>query len=132
MTTTCVNLRERFGSTYRIGNDPAAGPRPSKDPWMMTILCSQGEIYPHGGTRLGFQTTGGNIRLNALAAHPLLTPHQRGDAEATYLFEVADFEKLAPVLKPRKRKVMSEEQREKMRGSWERFAAQNHRGGASE
>src|SRR5215467_15117854 len=49
-TTTMepVNLRERFGNRYRIGFDPSRSSAWDHDPWMMTVRCRYGEIYPHG------------------------------------------------------------------------------------
>jgi hypothetical protein len=44
----CIDLKDRFGREFRITWDPAAGER-SADPWMMTMPCRKGEIYPHGG-----------------------------------------------------------------------------------
>lgn len=58
---TCIDLQARFGEEFRIQLDPAAGER-STDPWMLTIPCVYGAIYPHGGDRLGVETESKRIR----------------------------------------------------------------------
>jgi hypothetical protein len=108
MTPTCINLRERFGDRYRIGHDPAAetwGER--DDPWMMTIPCVNGTIYPHGGSRLAAECYGPTARkLKAIAG---VTVHQQGDREWTMLFDVSLFDQVAEIMKPRKRRHLSPE-----------------------
>lgn len=109
------NLRELFGDRYRIGHDPAAvtwGER--ADPWMMTIPCQNGLIYPHGLNLLAVECLGQTARK--LVAIPGLTVHQRGDTEWTLLFDVGLFDLVAAVVKPRKRRKWSEEQRQAMAG----------------
>jgi hypothetical protein len=108
MTPTCINLRELFGERFRIGHDEAAATYAEKnDPWMMTILCDNGVIYPHGGSRLAAECYGPTARkLKAIAG---VTVHQQGDREWCMLFDVSIFEQVAEVMKPRKRRHLSPE-----------------------
>jgi hypothetical protein len=53
MATTPPNLKKLFGDRFRIGHDTAAATVTEKaDPWMMTLPCENGVIYPHGPSGL--------------------------------------------------------------------------------
>jgi len=111
----CVNLRDRFGKTYRISFDPAYDPkhvpRDKLDPWMMQIPCECGVIFPHGDDVLAVEVTYAMAkRLDALG----LRLHQDGDIERTYLFPVSRFDEVAAIVKPRRRRKLSPEHREKL------------------
>jgi hypothetical protein len=106
--TTCINLRERFGDRFRIGHDPAAVTWGEKaDPWMMTIPCVNGTIYPHGGSRLAAKCYGPTAKKLLTVAG--VTVHQQGDREWTLLFDVSSFNEVAEIMKPRKRRHLSPE-----------------------
>jgi hypothetical protein len=107
----CVNLLEVFGDKYRIEYDPAYDPKrvrhENRDPWMMTIPCRAGTIFPHGGQTLVVEVTS----KTAAKLRPLgLTVHQEGDREQTLLFGLSQFEAVAAVVKPRRRRKWSPEQ----------------------
>jgi hypothetical protein len=50
-----IDLKARYGDTYRIQHDPAAFHEPGgrKDPRLYVIPCRRGHIYVHSDTRLG-------------------------------------------------------------------------------
>ncbi len=104
---TCVNLRERFGDTYRITYDPAVVTRGERnDSWMMQ-LAGAGEgvtIYPHGGTRLAVEVDHRPKLAKQVAAIPGVVLHQDGSGEKTYLFDIELFEQVAALVKPRRRR----------------------------
>ena len=111
----CINLQERFGSEYRITFDTsydAHGRRKAtRDPWMMQIPCRRGVIYPHGHSRLAVEVDHRPkiaAQLSELHGVRLL---QDGDGEKTFLFDVTDFSRVAAIVKPRKRRRWSDEQR---------------------
>lgn len=109
----CINLADTFGDRFRITHDESAvtwGDR--RDPWMMQIPCERGTIFPHGGSLLAVEIDGRTLTAKRLADLPCCTVQQWGDAERTLLFHLADFETVAAVVKPRKRRVMTPEQRE--------------------
>jgi hypothetical protein len=84
---TCPNLRELFGDHYRIGHDPVAvTPTARKDPWLMTLPCQRGTIYPFGLDRLAVEVGGRPDTANRLAAIPGVRLHQEGDRERTFVF----------------------------------------------
>src|SRR5262249_55415242 len=109
MTPTCLDLRQLFGETYRIGHDPAAVTRSEKnDPWMATIPCRLGTIYPHGGDTLAVEIDGHPGVARKVAAIAGVRLHQEGDREKTYLFQLDLFPQVAALVKPRRRRKLSE------------------------
>src|SRR5262249_32920072 len=115
---TCINLLTLFGDGYRITFDEAYNPRNvprvKLDPWMMQIPC-QGRgvtIYPHGGTTLAVEVDRRPSIAAKLAALEGLKLHQDGDTEMTLLFDVGLFEKVAEIVRPKRRKMLTDLQRQ--------------------
>lgn len=115
----CVNLLNRFGARYKITFDPAydpkGRPRDKLDPWMMVIPCERGEIYPYGGNALAIDIEDRPVTAKQVGKLPSTTPHQQGDHFSCMIFNVAYFAEIAKIVKPRKRKLMSEANREAAR-----------------
>lgn len=112
---TCLNLAELFGDRYRIGHDEVAqtwGER--ADPWMMTILCRRGVIYPQGGDLLAVEVDYRPGIAKQLAALGGVRCVQDGDHEKTFVFPVALFDAVAAIVKPRKRRKLSPERRARL------------------
>jgi hypothetical protein len=119
--TTCINLAERFGGRYRITFDPAYDAkgrhRVNRDPWMMQIPC-EGRgvtIYPHGAERLAVEVNYRPSLARALVSLPGVIIHQDGGrrgGEKTFLFPVDLFDQVAALVKPRRRRVLTDEQRQ--------------------
>ena len=114
---TCVDLRQLSGGRYRLGWDPAYDPRKvprdKRDPWMMTIPCRDGcVIFPFGGGTLAVEC--GRRRRRALRKLGLKV-HQDGDDGATFLFDAADFERVAEVAGARRRRRYGPEQLARLR-----------------
>jgi hypothetical protein len=99
----CIDLNQ-FGDKYKLSLDPAAKPR-NKDPWLITMLCRHGEIYPFGGNLLAASTNTRGPVANQLAK--LGRIHQDGDDGITVVFDVADFDAVAKVMKPKRRRKLS-------------------------
>jgi hypothetical protein len=123
----CIDLAAMFGEQYRIGHDEAAatwGER--RDPWMMTIPCRLGTIFPHGGRMLAVEVDYHPSAARKLAKLPGVTIHQDGGfhREMTFLFPVEMFSEVAAIAQPRRRKRLSAEHRAKCVAALER-----HRGG---
>src|SRR5262249_13624280 len=107
-TPDCIDLRHRFGARYRITHDPAAvtwGER--RDPWMMELRCEGGTIYPLGGSKLAVEVDGRPWTAKALATLP-------GDTETTFAFDVSRFDAVAQIVRPRKRRQVSEAERQRL------------------
>jgi hypothetical protein len=118
--TTCVDLRELSGGRYKVTYDPAYNPRgvprDQRDPWMLQIPCRDGcVIFPHGGTTLAVECG----RRRRLVLRRLgLRVHQDGDDGATFLFDAADFDRVAAIVHPhrrRKGRPLTEADREELR-----------------
>jgi hypothetical protein len=115
----CLNLQQLFGKTYRITFDPSCDtrhvPRAKRDPWMMQIPCKgRGvTIYPFDAFTLAIECDYRVKATRELAALGLRL-HQDGDKEKTFLFAVEQFEAVAAIAKPKKRRVLTEAQRESL------------------
>jgi hypothetical protein len=110
---TCINLIEVFGDKYRVSIDreSAEGPR-DKDPWLQEIRC-QGRgvtIYPHGGSVLAIEVDRRPSIAAKLTALEDIRLHQDGDTEKTFLFDVSLFERVARIVKPKRRRMLTESQ----------------------
>lgn len=120
----CVNLKERFGKRFKITfdecYDPRNRPKDSLDPWMMQIPCLRGIIYPHGGTTLAVEVDYRTPTAKRLAELDCCRLYQDGDQEKTFHFDVADFATVAKIVKPRRRRRMTDAQKQAAR---ERLAA---------
>jgi hypothetical protein len=125
----CVNLQVRFGNIYRIVWDPAYDPdykhvpRAKRDPWHMQIPCrAKGvTIYPHGGNLLALECDGHYSIARRIAGLPGVTLYQDGCGEKTYLFPLSMFKRIAAIVKPKRRRRMSEAQQQVLAAHW--FAA---------
>lgn len=108
----CLNLRDLYGEHYKIGHDESAATyRERQDPWNMTLLGERAVIYPYGGSELCVEIDYRTPTAKAVAAIPGVVVHQEGDHERTYRFHVDLFAQVAALVKPRKRRKLSEEQR---------------------
>jgi hypothetical protein len=53
MTPACIDLRERFGTRYRVRKEADGAtwydtPEPERV-WLFEVPCRSGVVYPHGG-----------------------------------------------------------------------------------
>jgi len=107
----CIDLAERFGQVHRITFDEAYDPRRRRrdqlDPWAMQLPGRFGTIYPAGGDRLGVMLDGHPQLAKRLQALPCCRLVQDGDWEKTFEFDVADFDKVAEIVRPRRRRRAS-------------------------
>jgi len=97
-----INLRERFGDRYRISYDPAHTRK--ADPWMMLLTFRGGNIYPHGGQYLAIEIEGRRFLRAKLAAYECI---QDGDDFQAFRFHVDEFDAVAAIVKPYRRRIGS-------------------------
>jgi hypothetical protein len=107
----CVNMKERYGRSYRVVSED--GNSRNSDPWLWQIPFRYGHLYPHGGTRLGAATTGRRIG-QTLAKLPGVRIEQEAEDGYNLTFDVADFRKVAAIIRPRRRRQLSPEQRARL------------------
>src|SRR5437868_7136193 len=113
----CPDLRELSGETYRISYDPAAETRGERsDPWTMQLPCAGRGVtlYPHGPDRLAVEVDRRPGVARALAALPGVTVTQDGGfgGEMTVTFPLERFAAVAAIVRPRRRRKLTPEQRE--------------------
>lgn len=120
-----MKLIKKYKDTYKVILQKDLDGKPTSNKDDTYVPCAKGvQIYRYNQDTLvvSFLTSQyAKNRINDLATMGvILTKLQLGDDESTYLFPEADFEKVANVVKARKRRQLSEEQKEKLR---QRFLA---------
>ena len=109
--TTCINLMERFSQRYRISFDQA-------DDRQRREMTRSSSRYPADG---GSSSPTGRYPRVEIDGHQLIVDqlkrlaccriHQLGDGCATFLFDVADFAKVAGVVLPHRKPQLTEAQK---------------------
>jgi hypothetical protein len=104
----CPNLKQLYGDKYRLAHDPVVRSRKEKtDPWLMTLPCKFGTIYPHGAGRLAVEIDYHLGKARQIAQIEGVQLAQDGDNERTYVFPVEVFEQVAQVVRPYRRRRVS-------------------------
>jgi hypothetical protein len=106
---TCIDLAQRFGRRYRVEYGPAYSAQYGRrarvnDPWLKIIPCRAGHLCPWGGSKLAAVTDRAGPLARKLAALPGVKLWQDGNDGATVLFDVADFGRVAKVMRPKRRR----------------------------
>ena len=115
----CPNLKRLYGDRFRVTYEESytaergEGAR-GADPWLQIIPCKYGHLFPWGRNLLAASVDGhSNIagELRRLACCLVVQDGDRGELTAT--FDPGDFEQVAEVMQPRKRRQvnLSDEQR---------------------
>lgn len=127
---TCINLTDRYGATYRVSWDPTYDPGhvpyDKRDPWYMQLSCERGTIYPHDGTMLAVEIDYRPRITAQVAALPGVVLYQDGDREKTFLFDVTLFDQVAEIVRPRRRRQVSEAERQRLAEMSRRFSPYRH------
>ena len=111
----CVNLQQEFGDHYRVGHDPASTPRgATEDPWYQRIPTRSGEIFPFGGGLLVMEIEGHCYLKAQLSRLDCCEIHQDGDDFASFKFHVLDFDRIATIDRPRKKRQTNKEERQRL------------------
>lgn len=115
MSEKCANLSDLFGDRFKIDFDPVIDShgrqRDKIDPWLQVMRCERGEIYPFGDDKLAVEVQGRPITARRLAELDCCKVYQNGDHEVSFIFPVKRFEEVAAIVRPRKRRRLSEEQK---------------------
>ncbi len=104
-----VNLKERYGHRFKVAYDESyyaerGDHGRAEDARLMVLLCDHGHMYPFGGDLLAASTDKRGAVAGRLAGLDCTTVVQDGDDGVNATFHVHDFEEVAAVMKPRKRK----------------------------
>jgi len=116
----CIHLRERFGDRYKVRYEESyyaeRGPHArGDDPWLQIIPCRRGHIFPHGGELLAASTDAAGPAAKRLKALPGVKVHQDGSDGVTVLFPVERFDQVADIMHPRRRRIVSEKERARLK-----------------
>jgi len=111
----CIDLSERFGSRYRVTHEESYTAERGQhgrthEPCLQMIPCRHGSIYVHGGELLGASTKFRGRVAKRLAALPCVRIAQDGDDGVNVVFRVTDFDTVAAILKPKRRRKLTPEQ----------------------
>jgi hypothetical protein len=112
----CPNLKQLFGKRYKIECEESYraqyGPRArTSDPWRLILPCKHGNICPWGPSTLAAVTDKAGAIAKRLRALPGVILWQDGSDGATILFPLNLFDQVATIMRPRRRRCLSEEQR---------------------
>ena len=115
----CINLRERFGDRFKVAYEESYyaqyGPNARiEDPCLMIIPCPTGHICPGGVGRLMACTDSAGSIAKRLKALDFTTVVQDGSDGVNVMFPVEEFAEVATVMKPRRRRRLSEQQRQNL------------------
>ncbi len=120
METQCINLKEHFGRKFRVEYEESYRAEYGADarteaPWLMIVPCRYGHLFPHGGRLLAASVDGHPNVAGVLRRLKCCRVHQDGDdGELTVLFDVDDFAKVAKIMRPRRRRQISEAERQRL------------------
>ena len=117
--SSCVNLSQQFGHRYKIDYDQShfaqSGQNTRReDPWYEIIPCRNGHIYVHGEQLLGVSTDHPGVVANKLKKLRCTTLVQDGEDGANLTFHVDHFNEVAEIIKPKLKRVLSEEERQRL------------------
>jgi hypothetical protein len=80
----------------------------------MQLPCERGIVYPHGGDLLAVEVEGRRVTANRLRHLDCTTTYQEGDGFGAVTFHAADFDEVATIVKPRRRRQVSEAERQRL------------------
>jgi hypothetical protein len=101
-----IDLEVEFGRRWRIELDEAASGR-RNDPWLFTVPCRHGHLYPAGPDRIGAATNRAGAIVRKLRAIPGVVVEADGTDGANVVFTRAALRHVARVMKPRSCRKLS-------------------------
>ena len=111
-----IDIKRDYGDRYKVTLDEAARHEVNgrNNPWYYQIPCKVGNIYPYSSKLLAFYCEGTGIKARLLREQKNIKLIQDGDIEGVFLFTPDQFDIIAQYAKPRKRRRLSPEQRERL------------------
>lgn len=117
----CPDLRQLAAGRYRLWTYAGERVRPETDPWLLTILCQTGHVYPHGPDRLAFASNNRGGVARAVASLPGAAIEQEGTDGINVSFPVEAWPEVAKLVRPRRRRQVTPEQRARLAEMGSRF-----------
>jgi hypothetical protein len=123
-----IDLKAQFGRTYRIVMDPSAEQDTGEAErlWFYRISCRSGFLSVHGPETLAAWTDSRPM-IARLIALPGVRVHQRGDREVRVLFGPEILDAVADLLRARRRRQVSDAERQRLRSLSEQHSPFLHR-----
>ena len=126
MAGDCINLKDLVGDKWRVGYEDSYEAEygenaRTSDPWLMIALCRHGHLFPWGDDLLAASTDKRGPVAQRLMALNCGTIRQDGDDGAMITFHVDDIAQVAKILKPRRRRRLSDEQKAKLAAASARY-----------
>ena len=111
-----IDLKSLSDGRFKLALDEVAllEPGGKKDPWYQVMPCRHGQIYPYSDKLLAIHVKGYAARRKLADMAGLVQYNWSEDGEAVFLFAPALFEKVAEIVKPKRRRRLSEAQRMKL------------------
>ncbi len=115
-----VDLKKQYGKKYRIFMDEAwdaedshSNPDKVKDkPWYYEIRGKYGTVYLYGTNKLAVRITGNRIKNRIKAEYAdILSLYLEAEDESIFLFSPDNFEIVAKLIKAKRKRQITEEQR---------------------
>ncbi len=119
-----IDMKKRFGKKYRVFMDEAwnaedsqSNPDKVKDkPWYYEIRGNYGIVYLYGVNMLAVRITGNRIKSRIKTEYTdILSLYLEAQDDSIFLFNPDNFEIVAGLIKARKRKQISEQERMRLR-----------------
>jgi hypothetical protein len=116
---SCIDLKKQFGADFKVEYEESYRAERGdsarvRDPWLLIIPCQHGHIFPFGGNRLAASTNRRGAIAKRLASLPNADVFQDGDDGISVTFGLADFDSVSSIIRPRRRRKLSPEQRAKL------------------
>jgi hypothetical protein len=131
VSTDCLNLAELFGGRFVVRFDPAYEFQEGSEDraWAMMLRSRFGVIFPFGGHRLAVEVEGRPSIRKRLDSLKCCKRYIAGERFGCWLFHVRDFERVAAVVKPARKRAWTGTERHRSRNQLEanRNAPQNPR-----
>ena len=113
----CINLQAVFGDRFQIELDESYYAQYGEnartvDPWYMQIPCQHGHICPFGGELLAACTNNRGPVAKKLVDLACTEMWQDGGDGVNVRFHVRDFDQVAKIMKPKRRRRLPPGQRQ--------------------
>jgi hypothetical protein len=114
----CINLKKRFGDRFKVLYEEGYYAQHGETAWredpdLMIIPCKWGHLYPDGPETLAASVDGHPRIAVQIQKLKCCRVHQDGDnGELTVLFDVADFDQVAKIMQPHRKRQWTAEQKQ--------------------